>query len=296
MKSRRDFLKNLALASAGIALAPSLQSFAAAKKDWFDISLAEWSLHKTLFKGDLTNLDFPVIAAKKYGIYGVEYVNQFFKDKANDNNYLTELNMRAKDNGVRNVLIMVDGEGNLGDEDENKRKQAIQNHYKWISAANFLGCHAIRVNAAGKGTPEEVSKRVVDSLTKLSDIGKKAGIRVIVENHGGISSHGDWLAKTLKAVGSKYCGSLPDLGNFYEYDRYQGVMDLMPYAHGVSAKTHDFDANGNETQIDYERMLKIIKKAKFKGYIGIEYEGSKLSEHEGIMATKKLLERLRPLI
>jgi sugar phosphate isomerase/epimerase len=172
MNSRRDFLKNLALASAGIALAPSLESFAAAKKDWFDISLAEWSLHKSLFKGDLNNLDFPVLAAKKYGIYGVEYVNQFFKDKANDNNYLTELNMRAKDNGVRNVLIMIDGEGNLGDEDETKRKQAVQNHYKWISAANFLGCHAIRVNAAGKGTPEEVSKRVVESLTALSDIGK----------------------------------------------------------------------------------------------------------------------------
>ncbi|GAA4173657.1 MULTISPECIES: TIM barrel protein [Sphingobacterium] len=296
MNSRRDFLKNLALASAGVALAPSLESFAVAKKDWFDISLAEWSLHKTLFKGDLNNLDFPVIAAKKYGIYGVEYVNQFFKDKANDNNYLTELNMRAKDNGVRNVLIMVDGEGNLGDEDETKRKQAVQNHYKWISAANFLGCHAIRVNAAGKGTPDEVSKRVVESLTALSDIGKKAGISIIVENHGGISSHGDWLAKTLKAVGSKYCGSLPDLGNFYEYDRYQGVTDLMPYAHGVSAKTHDFDANGNEIQIDYERMLKIVKKAKFKGYVGIEYEGSKLSEEEGIFATKKLLERLRPLI
>lgn len=295
MNSRRDFLKNLGLTAAGVALMPSLDLLAA-PKNWFDISLAEWSLHKTLFKGDLKNIDFPELAAKKFGIYGVEYVNAFFKDKAKDMTYLKDLNNRAKDNGVRNVLIMIDGEGNLGDEDATKRKQAVENHYKWIDAANFLGCHAIRVNAAGKGTPEEVKKAVVESLSTLADYGKKSKISIIVENHGGISSHGDWLADTLKTVGKKNCGSLPDLGNFYEYDRYQGVADLMPYAKGVSAKTHDFDANGNETQIDYARMLKIVKDAKFKGYIGIEYEGSKLSEEEGIFATKKLLERLRPTI
>lgn len=295
MNSRRDFLKNLGLTAAGVALMPSLDLLAA-PKNWFDISLAEWSLHKTLFKGDLKNIDFPELAAKKFGIYGVEYVNAFFKDKAKDMTYLKDLNNRAKDNGVRNVLIMIDGEGNLGDEDATKRKQAVENHYKWIDAAHFLGCHAVRVNAAGKGTPEEVKKAVVESLSTLADYGKKSKISVIVENHGGISSHGDWLADTLKTVGKKNCGSLPDLGNFYEYDRYQGVADLMPYAKGVSAKTHDFDANGNETQIDYARMLKIVKDAKFKGYIGIEYEGSKLSEEEGIFATKKLLERLRPTI
>ncbi|MBB2952358.1 MULTISPECIES: sugar phosphate isomerase/epimerase family protein [Sphingobacterium] len=295
MNSRRDFLKNLGLTAAGVALMPSLDLLAA-PKNWFDISLAEWSLHKTLFKGDLKNIDFPELAAKKFGIYGVEYVNAFFKDKAQDMTYLKDLNNRAKDNGVRNVLIMIDGEGNLGDEDATKRKQAVENHYKWIDAANFLGCHAVRVNAAGKGTPEEVKKAVVESLSTLADYGKKSKISVIVENHGGISSHGDWLADTLKTVGKKNCGSLPDLGNFYEYDRYQGVQDLMPYAKGVSAKTHDFDANGNETQIDYARMLKIVKDAKFKGYIGIEYEGSNISEEAGIFASKKLLERLRPTI
>jgi sugar phosphate isomerase/epimerase len=295
MNSRRDFIKNLGLTAAGVALMPSFDLLAA-PKNWFDISLAEWSLHKTLFKGDLKNIDFPELAAKKFGIYGVEYVNAFFKDKAQDMTYLKDLNNRAKDNGVRNVLIMIDGEGNLGDEDATKRKQAVENHYKWIDAANFLGCHAVRVNAAGKGTPEEVKKAVVESLSTLADYGKKSKINVIVENHGGISSHGDWLADTLKTVGKKNCGSLPDLGNFYEYDRYQGVQDLMPYAKGVSAKSHDFDANGNETKIDYARMLKIVKDAKFKGYIGIEYEGSNISEEAGIFATKKLLERLRPTI
>ncbi|RZF61982.1 sugar phosphate isomerase/epimerase family protein [Sphingobacterium corticibacterium] len=294
MNSRRTFLKNLGLATAGVVIAPSLDVFAA-KKAWFDISLAQWSLHKTLFAGDLKNIDFPEFAAKKCGIYGVEYVNQFFKDKAKDMAYLKDLNNRAKDNGVKNVLIMIDGEGNLGDEDNAKRLQAVDNHYKWIDAAAFLGCKSIRVNAAGKGTPEEVAQRVVDSLGTLADYGKKAKINVIVENHGGISSHGDWLAGVLKAVGKKNCGSLPDFGNFYEYDRYQGVQDLMPYAKGVSAKSHDFDANGNETAIDYHRMMQIVKEAGFKGYVGIEYEGSKLAELDGILATKKLLERFKTL-
>ncbi|SMG10211.1 sugar phosphate isomerase/epimerase family protein [Sphingobacterium psychroaquaticum] len=294
MNSRRTFLKNLGLATAGLTMAPSLDLFAA-KKSWFEISLAQWSLHKTLFKGDLKNIDFPELAAKKFGIYGVEYVNQFFKDKAKDMTYLKDLNHRAKDNGVKNVLIMVDGEGNLGDADEAKRKEAVENHYKWIDAAAFLGCGAIRVNAAGKGTPEEVKNQVVHSLSTLADYGKKAKINVIVENHGGISSHGDWLSDVLKTVGKKNCGSLPDFGNFYEYDRYQGVIDLMPYAKGVSAKTHDFDASGNETKVDYARMMKIVKDAGFRGYVGIEYEGSNLSEVDGIIASKKLLEKFKSL-
>ena len=292
MNSRREFLKTLGLATAGLTLAPSLDLFAA-KKNWFEISLAEWSLHKTLFKGDLKNIDFPEYSAKKFGIYGVEYVNQFFKDEAKNMTYLKDLNDRAKSNGVKNVLIMIDGEGNLGDADEKKRKQAVENHYKWVGAANFLGCGAIRVNAAGQGTPQEVQKRVVESLSTLSDYAKKGKINVCVENHGGISSHGDWLAATLKEVGKKNCGSLPDFGNFYEYDRYQGVIDLMPYAKGVSAKTHDFDAQGNDTKVDYAKMMEIVKNAKYKGYVGIEYEGSRLSEVDGIIASKKLLERFQ---
>jgi len=292
MNSRREFLRNLGLVAAGVTIAPSLDVFAA-KKSWFDISLAEWSLHKKLFKGDLKNIDFPEYTAKNFGIYGVEYVNQFFKDKAQDMTYLKDLNNRAKDNGVKNVLIMIDGEGSLGDRDENKRLKAVENHYKWIDAANFLGCRAIRVNAAGEGTKEEVKDQVVKSLSSLADYGKKGKINVIVENHGGISSHGDWLADVLKTVNKKNCGSLPDFGNFYEYDRYQGVTDLMPYAKGVSAKSHAFDAKGNETGIDYAKMMDIVKKAGYRGYVGIEFEGDKISEDEGIKLTKALLERFK---
>src|SRR5690606_34008537 len=192
----------------------------------FDISLAQWSLHKTLFAGDLKNIDFPEFAATKFNIYGVEYVNQFFKDKAKDMTYLKDLNNRAKDNGVKNVMIMVDGEGNLGDEDNAKRLQAVDNHYKWVDAAAFLGCKSIRVNAAGNGTKEEVAQRVVESLSTLADYGKKAKINIIVENHGGISSHGDWWAGVLNVVGEKNCGSLPDFGNFNDYDDEHSVKDL----------------------------------------------------------------------
>ncbi len=296
MTDRRSFLKHLGVGALSISVLPavakSMFPAATGKKLFFDISLAEWSLHRTLFEGKLDNLDFPETAAKKFGIHAVEYVNQFFKDKAQDKKYLADLNQRAKDNGVKNVLIMIDGEGPLGSTDEKERTQAVENHYKWVEAAKFLGCHSIRVNAAGKGTPEEVKAAAIDGLGRLSEFAAPHGIGVIVENHGGISSHGDWLSAVLRGVGKGNCGSLPDFGNFYEYDRYQGVQDLMPLAKGVSAKTHAFDESGNETQIDYRRMLQIVKDAGYTGYIDVEYEGDQLSEEEGIRATKRLLERV----
>jgi sugar phosphate isomerase/epimerase len=292
---RRKFLKALGLGTLGLAVLPTLpiETFAAKnKKMFFDISLAEWSLHKTLFAGEMTNMQFPEVAKKVYGINAVEYVNAFFKDKATDFTYLKELRQRAKDNGVKNVLIMIDGEGSLADVDKAVREKAVENHYKWVEAAKFLGCHAIRVNAAGKGTPEEMKNAAIESLSKLSEFGASNKIKIVVENHGGLSSDGAWLSSVLAGVNMKNCGSLPDFGNFYEYDRYQGVADLMPFAKGVSAKSIDFDANGNETTMDYKRLLTIVKNAGFKGFVGIEYEGTRLSEDEGIKATKRLLERV----
>ncbi len=289
---------------------------------FFNISLAQWSLHKSYFgksfelgwekfgqmmqedpasvlQGDIKPIDFPVLARQEFGIGGVEYVNQFFKDKAEDMEYLNGLNSRAADNDVKNVLIMVDGEGQLGNLDEKARVQAIENHYKWINAAKYLGCHSIRVNAAGSGTAEEVADAAVDGLGRLSEYGAREGINVIVENHGGYSSDGTWLSGVMEQVGSPYCGTLPDLGNFCiqrgpegcaeSYDMYLGVEQLMPFAKGVSAKTHNFDANGNETEIDYGRMLAIVKDAGFSGWIGVEYEGNELGEYEGIRATRDLL-------
>ncbi len=202
---------------------------------------------------------------------------------------------RAADLGVTSLLIMIDGEGALGDPDEAKRTKAVENHYKWLDAAKFLGCHSIRVNAQTDNNKyEDGMKWAADGLRRLSERAAKDKLNVIVENHGGLSSNGKWLAATIKSVGLDNCGTLPDFGNFHSYDRYQGVEETMPYAKAVSAKSHDFDEQGNETKTDYFKMMDIVvKKHGYHGYCGIEYEGSKLSEAEGIKTTKKLLERVR---
>ncbi|PUZ19388.1 xylose isomerase [Chitinophaga costaii] len=269
---------------------------------FFKISLAEWSFHKALFSGKMNHLDFPLRAAKEFDIHAVEYVNQFFKDKATDKAYLANLKQRCTDNDVRSVLIMCDGEGELGHSDDKLRKQAVENHYKWVEAAAYLGCHAIRVNAGREGDPAVVAAASVEGLQQLAAFAKPHNIQVIVENHGGISSNGAWLAGVLKQVPNG--GSLPDFGNFClkrgtpvnghetceeEYDRYKGVTELMPYAAGVSAKTYDFDAAGNCTETDYLKMMGIVKAAGYHGYVGVEYEGTQFTEEEGIRKTKDLL-------
>lgn len=275
-----------------------------AVKPFFEISLAQWSLHRALEAGEMDNLDFAPMARTKFGIGGVEYVNKFFKDKAKDTAYLDQMNQRAADNNVKNLLIMIDGEGNLGDTDEKQRKQAVENHHKWVDAAKYLGCHSIRVNAGGDGSAEEVAKAAIESLSNLSEYAKKSGINVIVENHGGYSSNGGWLYNVINNVGKDNCGTLPDFGNFCikkgddgncleDYDRYKGVKELMSFAKAVSAKTHDFDEQGNEIHTDYMKMMKIVKSAGYTGFVGIEYEGNQLSEEAGIMATKKLLEKIQ---
>ena len=286
----------------GLSSLPHGSSLAAdAKAPPFKISLAEWSFHRALKAGKMDNLDFPLVAKRDLGIDCVEYVNVFFMDKAKDQAYLKDLKQRCDDNGVKSGLIMCDGEGDLGDADEAKRTQAVENHYKWVDAAKFLGCHSIRVNARGGGNREEQHKHAVDGLRRLSEFGAKHDMNVIVENHGGNSSNGKWLVGVIKEVvdsGLKNCGTLPDFGNFNispteKYDRYEGVAEMMPYAKGVSAKSHVFDRDGNEAEIDYVKMMKIVLDAGYHGYVGIEWEGEKPDEMEGVKLTKKLLERVR---
>jgi sugar phosphate isomerase/epimerase len=268
------------------------------KEPLYKISLAEWSLHKTLFGGKMDHLDFARAAREDFGIDAVEYVNQFFREKAKDTSYLQDMKQRAADHGVKSLLIMIDGEGALGDPDESKRAKAVENHHKWVEAAKFLGCHSIRVNAQSSGPPEEQQKLAADGLRRLSEFAGSHGLNVIVENHGGLSSNGKWLAGVMKLVDLPNCGTLPDFGNFRvspreNYDRYQGVDELMPYAKAVSAKSHDFDEKGNEIHTDYRKMMKIVVDHGYHGYVGIEYEGAKASEPEGIKLTKALLERVR---
>ncbi|MEQ9104448.1 MAG: sugar phosphate isomerase/epimerase family protein [Rhodothermales bacterium] len=309
MMTRRDFVRRSAGAVIGASVFPlacggqtstgtSAAAGAAAQDPIFRISLAEWSLHKALYAGELTNLDFPRVARADYGIDAIEYVNGFFKDKARDTAYLTELKSICEGEGVTSVLIMCDGEGRLGDPDDLARTTAVENHYRWVEAAKFLGCHSIRVNAASEGDYATQQALAADGLRRLATFGAEHQIGVIVENHGGLSSNGAWLAGVMEQVDHPNCGTLPDFGNFRIaegewYDIYQGTEELMPYAKAVSAKSHDFDDAGNERDKDYERLMRIVLDAGYRSYVGIEYEGTERPEPEGIRLTKALLERIR---
>ena len=271
----------------------------------FSYSLAQWSLHRALEDKTLDPLDF-ASKAKELGFSGIEYVSSFYAEKVLDTMYMAELKKRAEQNNIQSLIIMVDGEGDLAVMDEQKRNEAVENHYKWVDAAAFLGCHSIRVNLFGTGTETDMADASVLALKKLSVYGKEKNINIIVENHGGQSSHGVWLKSVISRVNMPNCGTLPDFGNFCllrennerwnapclkEYDRYKGVNELIPYAKGVSAKSYGFDASGNETTIDYALMADIVKQSDFKGFVGVEWEGNDISEEEGIKKTLELVKK-----
>jgi len=300
---RRDFLKFGASIAGGLAatgLRGSLLSDIK-KPMVFKISLAEWSLHRALQSKEIDHLDFYSVAKKEFDISAVEYVNTFFFNKARDATYLKEMKTRADDLSVRSLLIMCDNEGNLGDPDDSKRKTAVENHYKWAEAAKFLGCHSIRVNARSEGSYDEQIELAADGLRRLTEFGDSIGINTIVENHGGLSSNGEWLSAVMEKVDHPRMGTLPDFGNFrlegeVWYDRYQGVRELMPYAKAVSAMSHEFDSDGNEINTDYYKMMKIVLDASYNSHVGIEYEGTAHSEMEGIRLTLELLKKVRASI
>ena len=303
--SRRQFLVGSlacgALMSAGAGFDVPAQKSGkpeAGKIGDFKISLAEWSLNKALFGHKIENLDFPKIAREDYGIEGIEFVNQFFKDKAQDSVYLKDLKKRADDLGVTCVLIMIDGEGDLSALKQEEREKAVENHKKWVDAAAALGCHAIRINTGHHYSPTNVGP-LAEACGTLTDYGVKNRISIICENHGGPSSNPDALIALMKAVNKPEFGTLPDFGNFpqekgkYTIDVYDAIARMMPYAKGVSAKSYDFDSSGKETKLDYARILKIVSDAGYRGFVGIEYEGGRMPEPDGIRATKRLLESLR---
>ena len=300
---RREFIKKSASLTAGVTLGGLSSTLlnGCNNKMSFKISLAEWSLHRALNSKEIDHIDFAAIAKNDFSISAIEYVNSFFFNHAKDNAYLIEMKNRADDHGVKSLLIMCDNEGNLGEPEEKRRIQAVQNHYKWAEAAKFLGCHSIRVNARSFGTYDEQIKLAADGLRRLVEFGDNIEINIIVENHGGLSSNGEWLSSVMKEVNHPRIGTLPDFGNFRIendnwYDRYKGMEELMPYAKAVSAKSHEFDKNGDETGSDYYRMMDIVLENGYNGYVGIEYEGSKHSEMEGIRLTNKLLKKIQSSI
>lgn len=295
--NRRDFLGSSLLGAFSLGLPRPLPR----AEPLFRISLAEWSFHRALQSGKMDHLDFAVRARKEFDLDAVEYVNTFFFDRAKDRDYLSRMKSRAEGERVRSLLIMCDNEGDLGSPGSDDRRRAVENHYKWMDAASFLECHSIRVNARSDPAldAEEQAKLAADGLRRLCEQAETRGIDVLVENHGGISSNGAWLASVMKRVSHPRIGTLPDFGNFLIrsdpeewYDRYQGVHELMPFAKAVSAKSHDFDAEGNETSTDYARMISIVLEAGYHGYVGIEYEGERLPEPTGVELTRKLLLRV----
>lgn len=277
---------------------PRQEAAPAAEPPLFGISIAEWSLHGMLGAGNFEAERFADVARKAWDVDAVEYVNTFFKDKATDEPYLREMRRIADRVDVKALLIMIDGEGPLAAPDAATRADAIERHRKWVVAAWYLGCHSIRVNAAGAADWDEGMKHAADSLVKLADYSDQYGINVIVENHGGLSSNGKWLAGVMKTADHPRVGTLPDFGNFRIqgdewYDRYEGVAELMPWAKAVSAKAHDFDENGDEVNTDYMKMMKIVLDSGYRGYVGVEYEGSKTPEMQGVSRTVDLLRRVR---
>ncbi len=306
--SRRRFLERSALLAPALAWggwlagAPERARAASPGPRDFKISLAAWSLHRALYSNLLKMIDLPRVCRESFGIDGLELVNSFFP--APHSRYLTELNRAAADQGVRILLIMVDGEGALGHSDPVERKRAIQNHHKWVDIGQRLGCHAIRVNMYmddeagawnGSAFTPEALHRLADSFRQLTAYAEPANLSVIIENHGGVSSNADALVAVIKAVDSPRFGTLPDFGNFPDgVDKYESVRKMMPYAKAVSAKCHDFGPDGQETRLDYERLLRIVvDEAGYHGYIGIEYEGERMTEYSGVSACKALLEKLR---
>ena len=294
--SRRTLIRSAVGGTTGLLLnsLASDRSWAdSQEKPLYKISCTEYSLHRMLAKGDLDNLDYAPFVRREFSLRAVEYWNAPFRDKAEDERYLAEMRSRAEDAGVEGTVILVDGEGHLGNPDATRRNEAVDRHKKWVTCAARLGCHSIRVNAHSSGSYDEQLRLAADGLAKLSAFAAPVKINVLVENHGGLSSDGDWLAGVMKRVNKTNCGTLPDFGNFGDYNRYLGVKQLMPYAKCVSAKSHNFDAAGNETGTDYLRMMKIVVASGYHGYVGIEYEGSQLTEVEGVKATQRLLERVR---
>jgi sugar phosphate isomerase/epimerase len=274
---------------------------------FFKLSLAQWSIHK-MIKDDKVDPYTFAEKAKNWGFTGLEYVSQLYNPELSDADYSDEAmaafvsksNAEAKKHGMDNVLIMIDGQGNLAVNDEEERNETVEKHKKWVDAAAAMGCHAIRVNLSGSMIPEEWIPSAVDGLTKLCTYAKTKNINVLVENHGGLSSNGALHAEVMKAVKLDNCGTLPDFGNFCitrnedwsckeAYDKYKGMAELMPYAKAVSAKSNDFNDDGSAIGIDYSRMMKMVKEAGYTGYIGVEYEGSILGEEAGIIATKNLM-------
>ena len=300
---RRTFIRNSVIGATALAATPLIAH--GSQEKTLQISLAQWSLHRSFEDGTLDPIDFASIAMEKYGIDAVEFVNSLYPRKGSDEAFWNSMKMRSADAGVKNLVMMVDDEGDLGAASEKVRLKSVENHYKWVHAAKLLGCSTMRVNAFGDADREIFRLAIMDGLSRLADYAAESGINIVIENHGLFSSDAALIAGIIKEVNRSNFGALPDFGNWClsakwgttqgdcekVYDPYKGVAELLPYAKAVSAKSYNFNEKGEDTKIDYYKMMKIVKESSYNGYIGIEYEGMEKSEHEGILITKELMKK-----
>ena len=328
INSRRKFLKNTFSVFSTTLLAPNL--FAKKiDKSKMDIGLQMYSFAPLIMQGKFDLLGFPDLVKNTYGINGAEYWSIPFMGRENDKDFLNDLKRRSDDIGVDNLIILVDdidiktmqSGPSLASSNKNDRDTAIDYHKKWVDVAKNIGCHSIRINLRSEEeNDQKILENSSESISKLIEFSKQDNISIVIENHGGITGDADWLVSLMKNVDSKHLGTLPDFGTYNfcikrgnlnfqslsencedQYDKYLGVKKLMPYAKGVSAKSHEFDKDGEELSTNYSRMIKIISESNYKGYITIEYEGAMkgmfggegtyLNPHEGILATKKLINK-----
>ena len=328
INSRRKFLKNTFSVFSTTFLAPNLFAKNIDKSN-LDIGLQMYSFAPLIMQGKFDLLGFPDLVKNTYGINGAEYWSIPFMGRENDRDFLNDIKRRSDDNGVDNLIILVDdidiktmqSGPSLASSNKNDRDTAIDYHKKWVDVAKNIGCHSIRINLRSE---EENNQKILEnsseSISRLIEFSKQDNISIVIENHGGITGDADWLVSLMENVESKHLGTLPDFGTYKfcikranlnfqslsencedQYDKYLGVKKLMPYAKGVSAKSHEFDKDGEELSTNYSRMIKIISESNYKGYITIEYEGAMkgmfggegtyLSPHEGNLATKKLINK-----
>ena len=309
---RKEFIKLASTSALGIS-SLGYMSLQKPKELFFKLSLAQWSLHKNIKYGDMDPYEFAQVA-KSFNFSGIEYVTALYDNvmKVRDGDMSKAITFWArknkkleKINDIKNVLIMIDEIEGLAEENKSRRLKAVENHKMWIDAAEIMGCESVRLNLYGSSNAEKWKDLSVKSLSELGSYAKNSGVNVIVENHGRISSDIPKLMDVIYGVDMDNVGTLPDFGNFCMadegygsvfdgscetvYDFYKGVEEMMPKAFAVSAKSNDFDENGDEKTIDYMRMMKIVKSFGYTGYVGVEYEGNRLSEEEGIKATRDLL-------
>ena len=309
---RKEFIKLASASALGIS-SLGYMSLQKPKELFFKLSLAQWSLHKNIKYGDMDPYEFAQVA-KSFNFTGIEYVTALYDNimKVRDGDMSKAITFWARKNkklaeinDINNVLIMIDEIEGLAEENKSRRLKAVENHKMWIDAAEIMGCESVRLNLYGSSNAEKWKDLSINSLSELGSYAKNSGVNVIVENHGRISSNIPKLMDVIYGVNMDNVGTLPDFGNFCMadegygsvfdgscetmYDFYKGVEEMMPKAFAVSAKSNDFDENGDEKTIDYIKMMKIVKSFGYNGYVGVEYEGNRLSEEEGIKATRDLL-------